>query len=642
MVAAMDRAADPCDDFYRYACGGWLDATTLPPERARMGRSWTTIYDRNQEVLRELLEAASSASVDPSRARVGTLYGACIDEATIDARGIEPVRPWLDRVDAVTDLPGVWRLAGELHAEAFEPFFGAAVWADAKDPDTDVLQLVQGGVSLPDRSYYLDDTVEGVALLEAFEAHIAKMFVLAGDTEDDAAERAEAVAAFESALAEMAWPRQALRDSDATSNPSTEAELVAMAPELPWAELFSGGDFPSEPMNIMTPSTFESMDDVVADADLQTLRSYLRWVVLHGTAQHLSAPFREEDFDFFNRRLSGQEEPEERWKRCVALADRELGDLSAQAYVDQVFAGSSKSDALAMIAGIEMAFEEALPRLAWMDDETRAVAVTKARSVKNKIGYPDEFREYPGLTLGEGHFENVMAVRAHNARWWLDKIGEPVDADAWFMSAPTVNAYYNPSENEIVFPAGILQPPFFSASFPKAVNYGAIGAVMGHELSHGFDDEGRKFAPSGELMDWWPEDVVASFEERASCVVDQYAGYELQPGVFVNGELTLGENIADGGGIKQSFLAYRAWAAEHGAEPGLGELNAEQLFFVSFGQGWCSMMSPELERMYIQADTHSPPRFRVNGSLRNFDLFAETFECAEGSAMNPVDRCEVW
>lgn len=633
--AALDRSVDPCDDFYQFACGGWMASNEIPSDQVRWGRSFSEIAKRNEELLRTILEEDTSS-------RPGVLYATCMDTEAIDAAGAAPLEPLFAKIDAAADKKAFAGVAGELGAVGVDLLFGAWPSADYEDPDLTVLHILQGGIGLPDRDYYLGD--RGASLREGYLAYVSGTLGLAGASEADAAAQAEAIVAFETRLAEISRPRSELYDPSTTHHRKTRAELAELSPGMDFEGLFAGLGHDVQAINVMTPEYFEALSTVLDETDLDTLKAYARYHTAAQLTPYLSSAFVDQRFAFFGKQLSGQQEQRPRWKRCVSQVDRAVGELLGKAYVDRAFAGASKDIALEMIGGIEKAFEEGLADLEWMDDDTRAKAAEKAQQVTNKIGYPDEWETYEGLDFESGqHFANMLAVNTWGVNDALAKVGQPVDKTEWYMSPPTVNAYYNPSANEIVFPAGILQAPFFDASYPRALNYGAIGMVVGHELTHGFDDDGRKFDGAGKMHEWWAPEVAERFEERAACVVEQYGGYEVE-GTALNGELTLGENIADLGGIKQAYRAYVAWVEANGAEADVAGFTPEQLVFLGFAQSWCSEATPEYAVMQATVDSHSPAQYRVHGSLVNTPEFGEAFGCEVGSPMRPSEDeiCEVW
>lgn len=642
VLAALDSTVDPCTDFYAYACGGWIKNTTLPPDKAITVRSFNTIQDENEILLKRILEeVAANPGTDPDRQKLGAFWTSCMNEAAIDAKGIGPISPTLAKIDALKDKKKLMALVGELNAQGYPALLGAWVDADPKNPRLAILQVAQGGTGLPDREYYLaEDKAE---IRAQYQTHAEKLFALAGFSEADAKKAAADVLAFETKLAGVQWKQEQLRDATATYNKLDRAGLEKITPGLDWgAYLAAHGRSDLTQINVLTPSFFEGEAKLLAATPLPTLRTYLKWQVLNAASDNLADPFEQEAFQFYGRVLYGQQEQSERWKRCIEKTDGTVGDLLAKAYVAEAFPGESKPVAVDMISRIEGSFEEGLAGLAWMDDETRTRAVEKARAITNKIGYPNAWRTYGFEVTPDDFFGNVQRGTVADTQYWLEKAEKPIDPDTWFMTAPTVNAYYNPSQNEIVFPAGILQPPFFSIDYPKAMNFGAMGMVMGHELTHGFDDEGRKFDGQGLLTDWWATEAVERFETAAACVDSQYDAFEVQPGLHLNGELTLGENIADLGGSRTAYRAYRKWVAENGEETAVPGLTGDQLFFVALGQAWCSVASPEVQRVRAATDPHAAPRFRVNGPLVNLPEFAAAFQCEPGEPMHPTETCEVW
>jgi predicted metalloendopeptidase len=643
--AAMDPKADPCNDFYRYACGGWIDTTKLPGDQVRWGRGFSEIAERNRTVNHDILEdAVKNPGTDPDRQKLAYLYGSCMDEAAIEAAGTKPIESWMKDAAKVKDAKSAMEQAGKFHASTIPGFFRVGVEADFKNPGINIAQIFQGGLGLPDRDYYLKD--DKAELRTKYVAHIAKMFELYGDPADKAKESADKILAFETELAKVSKPRAELRDPNATYNKLDIGGLKQLTPKLDWDGYFKATGHPEiTQINVGTPDYLKGLEATLSSADAATLQAYMRWQVLRDAAPMLPKAFDQQNFEFFGKTLQGQKEQQARWKRCVANTDGALGEILGQEFIKKQFAGDSKKVARDMIEGIQTAFANNLPHLAWMDDTTRTRALGKKGAIVNKVGYPDKWRDYSTLKLKKGDFAgNMLAAAKFEYEREAAKVGKPVDRTEWGMTPPTVNAYYNPLNNEMVFPAGILQPPFFSKDFPAAMNYGGMGMVMGHELTHGFDDEGRKFDAQGRLTEWWEPSVSEKFETRAQCIDDQYSSYEVQPGLHLNGKLTLGENIADNGGIKQAYNAYKAYEAAHAGsdKPAVEGLTNDQLLFVGFAQTWCSLATPQIEQMLVTVDPHSPPKFRVNGPLSNYNEFWEAFSCAEGTSMHPAKPCEVW
>jgi endothelin-converting enzyme/putative endopeptidase len=641
VMSAMDSKADACGDFYRYACGGWIDNTPLPADKPAWGRSFSVIRDRNLDAQKQVLEAAAANpnGKDADWAKIGTFYGTCTNEAAVESAGVSALQPWFAEIDKLKDLKGVWAYAGKLQRAGAGPFVSVGIDGDYKNPQIQILQLSEGGLGLPDRDYYLGTDDGSKALLAAYEAHIAEILGLAGVP--DAAAAAKQIVALETAMAQEQVPRADLRDPDKTYHKIDRAGLVKVTPKLDWAGFLTAlGGKDIKDINVEVPDVFAKMQGTLAKTDIKALRAYLKWQLVHSVAGQSAGKIYDSHFAFFGQKILGQKQPEPRWKRCVTANDGALGEISGRYWVEKMFPGDSKQVASGMIQNVETAFQNGLPGLSWMDDATRGRAVEKMKKINNKIGYPDKWRDYSALTIGTDHLANVLAGRTFESDRQIAQIGKPYDPSEWFMTPPTVNAYYNATRNEMVFPAGILQAPFFDASFPAAMNYGGIGMVMGHELTHGFDDQGRKFDGDGKLEEWWAPEVAQRFDERAQCVSKQFDGYEVEGGLHVKGALTLGENIADLGGVRDAYRAFKA--AGGGGESGIPGITADQLYFLSFAQGWCTVQSPEYQKMLVTSNPHSPSKYRVNGPLSNLPEFWEAFGCKEGTPMHPANACEVW
>lgn len=646
VVGDLDRTVDPCTDFYRFACGGWLDRTEIPSDEAYWGRGFSEIEKRNEVVLREILDGAvKNPGSSADLAKLGAFYGSCMDEEGVERAGKEPLQPMMKTLEGVTDLDGLMRAAGKMHRDGAGPLFDLEVVADFKNPDVMIALVTQGGLGLFDRDYYLKDDEQTKKLREAYEQHIQKMFQNAGVKEANAREHAARALAFETELAKISRARAELRDPDKNYNKLDLVGLEKIAPGLPWKTFFTATGYPNlTQIAVGQPEYFEGLAKLAKKSSMDSLHSYMRWHLIHSSAALLNKAMVDENFAFYGAMLSGQQEIKPRWKRCVSATDEALGEILGKYYVEKMFPGDSKAIALDLIGRIEGSFREALPNLAWMDPTTRQRAVGKLEAVRNKIGYPDTWRDYAALHLEPGsYFTNVRAATEFEFKRQLDQVGGPVDRKEWGMTTPTVNAYYNPLLNEMVFSAGILQSPYFRREFPPSMNFGAIGMFMGHELTHGFDDQGRKFDPKGKLSEWWDPAASAKFEKQAACVEKLYSSYEPQEGVHINGKLTLGENIADLGGVKQAFRAYKAWEKEKGrTDTTAYGLTNEQLFFVAFAQGWCAKVTPELERLLVTIDSHSPSKYRVIGPVSNTPEFGDAFGCKVGSPMRPASTCTVW
>lgn len=645
LTSALDPSTNACDDFYQYACGGWLKATPLPSDKPVWSRSFSTIRDRNVETLHNILEKAAKEPTagDADWAKIGAFYGSCMDEASIDAAGAAALQPWMTDIAKIKDVKGFMSIAGRLSLLSTDAFVGAYIDGDYKDPKTSILYLTEGGIALPDRDYYLKTDADSTKMLAEYEAHVATMLGFAGVPTADAAKQAKAVVAFEKAIAEAEIPRAELRDPDKTYHKIDRVGLLKLNPGLHWEAYLAGAGAPdATAISVETPEVFTKLEKLLKKTDATTMRAYLTWNAIHALAPQLAKPIYDANFAMFSKALVGQQEPEVRWKRCSTATDAALGEITGKYYVKERFPGDSKEVALGLIKDVEGAFAAGLPGLSWMDDPTRAKAIEKKDKITNKIGYPDAWRDYSALTIVSGkHADNVIAARLFENHRQMAKIGKPADRGEWFMSAGTVNAYYNATMNEMVFPAGILQPPFFDHNFPSAMNYGAIGMIMGHELSHGFDDSGRKFDGDGKMSEWWPPEVAKRYEERANCVKEQFDGYTVGDDIHVKGDLTLGENIADLGGTRASYRAWKA-KAQPGTTPAVPGLTDDQLFFIAYAQGWCTVSAPQWDKMLVLSNPHSPAKYRVNGPLTNLPEFHSAFGCAEGKPMHPAKTCEVW
>jgi len=644
----IDAMVKPCDDFYRYACGGWLAKTPIPADEPAWGRI-SELRDRNLVLLRDIAQAQAAGRIDPAdrfAKKVGDYYAACTDEPSIEARGTEDLETTWRRVDAVRDLPSLAKEVGLLHRDGFSPVFAIGSGQDAKDATQVIGIVAQGGLSLPDRDYYLKEDPRSAEIQRSFRAHVATMLALAGEPADRARADAEAIYALERRMAEAHWTRVEMRDPVRTYNRLELSGLERAAPRFAWkAYLEALGRGGLTAFSTTTPRFLTRVNELLGSTPIEVWRSYVRWRVLSTLSAERALPraFVEERFRFVSTHFTGQKELEPRWKFCARSTDAALGEALGQTYVRRHFGAEAKEKMRKLVSDTEGAMGRDLDALPWMDAPTRARAHAKLSKVHNKVGYPDSWRDYESMRVDRrSFFRSALAAHAFEVKRDLDKIGEPVDRDEWEMSPPTVNAYYNPSLNEMVFPAGILQPPFFTRGAPDAANYGAIGMVVGHELTHGFDDEGRKFDAEGNLADWWTPSVGREFERRAACLVEQFQGYEAEGETKVDGHLTLGENIADLGGLKLALAAWRASGAGKGAEPPVAGFTPEQAFFLAYAQSWCTSVRPETARLRARTDPHSPPRWRVDGPLSNLPEFQRAFACPAGSPMVRANRCDVW
>jgi endothelin-converting enzyme/putative endopeptidase len=643
---ALDRSVPACTDFYRFACGGWRARSPVPPDRARWGR-FDELAERNQTALRCILEKASAndAKREAIDQKIGDQYAACMDEAAIEARGIAPLQADLDRIarlGAKAALPG--ELA-QLHAGGVNAGFRYGSVPDFKDADSVIAGTDQGGLGLPDRDYYLKDDAKSADLRAKYLAHVQKMLELSGEPAAAAALDSRAVVDLETALARASLERVKRRDPANLYHKMKIAELQALTPGFDWkAYLTAAGGPPVTELNVTVPDFFKALNTQLESAPLDVWRAYLRWQLLHENAGLLPAAFVNEDFAFYGNTLTGAKELRPRWKRCVALVDSELGEALGRRYVEATFGEAGKARTSRMVAALEAALQRDIETLPWMTEATKAQALGKLRAVANKIGYPDRWRDYSSLRIARGDaLGNELRAEAFEVRRDLGKIGTRLDRSEWSMSPPTVNAYYNPLQNNINFPAGILQPPFYDNDMDDAVNFGGIGAVIGHELTHGFDDSGRKFAANGNLADWWTEEDGKEFEKRAGCIADQYSGYTVAGDVHLNGKLTLGENTADNGGLRIAYMALMQTLADAANKPGpIDGFTPEQRLFLGWGQIWCQNETEESARLRATIDPHSPGRYRVNGVVSNMPEFQQAFGCKAGDAMVRENACRVW
>jgi endothelin-converting enzyme/putative endopeptidase len=637
---ALDRSVQPCDDFYRFACGGWLARNPVPPDRARWGR-FDELSERNQATLRGILEKAAKS---PDDQKIGDYYTACMDEKGIEAMGLRPIKSTLDRIAAIKTKDELAAEVARLHLQGVDALFGFGSQQDYKDSTTVIAAVDQGGLGLPDRDYYLKDDARFADVRKQYAPHIARMFELAGDKPADAAAAAKQVVEIETALAKGAMERVKRRDPANRYHKTKRADLAAKTPAFSWDAYFSAvGAPPVAELNVVSPDFFAAMQGVIETAGLEALKSYLRWFTLSSAAPLLPAKFVSEDFAFFGKTLTGAKELRPRWKRCVQMVDNHLGEALGQRYVEKTFGAEGKERMSAMVEALERALERDIEDLPWMTEATKKQAQAKLAAITNKIGYPDKWRDYRAVKVARNDaVGNAERAQAFELRRQLAKIGQPVDRGEWLMTPPTVNAYYMALQNNINFPAGILQPPFFERTMDDAVNFGAVGSVIGHELTHGFDDQGRKFAASGDLADWWTAEDAAEFEKRAQCFVDQYGAYTVAGGaVKLNGKLTLGENTADNGGVRIAYMALMDTLAGKAVPPKDGFTPAQRLF-LGWGQIWCQNETEESSKLRAQTDTHSPGRYRVNGVVSNMPEFREAFACAAGSPMVRENACRVW
>lgn len=645
-TAAIDAKADPCTDFYKYACGNFTASHPIPADQRDVDQFYL-LYNVNTQELNGILThyASAGAGRTPNQQKIGDYYAACMNTDLIETKGLAPVQGLLGEIDRVTK-PGLPYFLGELQRYGVNAMLSFGEMQDFKDATKQVAAVDQGGLGLPERDYYTRPGAKDKQLRDQYVEHVSKMLQFAGETPEQASADAKEMLVFETKLAEASMPVTERRDPDAVYHPQTLSEFKASMRGVPFAPFLEAVHAPSiNNLVNSSPRFFPALTGAVRDTSLETLRAYLRYQVLTTFAHELPHRIEAENFDFYSRKLTGQPEDRPRWKRCSQAVDNALGQALGHVYVDQYFAGDSKARTLEVVHDIEAAMNRDLDTLDWMSAETRAKAKDKLKLVLDKIGYPDHWRDYSNLSVSPTDaFGNAQRANVFENDRQLGKIGQPVDKLDWIMTPPTVNAYYNPSENTINFPAGILQPAFYDPKIDLAVNYGHMGAVVGHELTHGFDDQGKKFDGNGNLTDWWTPEDSRRFAVRTGCLVKEYGNFTAVDDVKVNGQLTLGENTADNGGLLLAYSAYLDRARKSAIDPKakIDGFTGLQRFFIAYAQNWCENTRPEAVRQQVLTDPHSPDHFRANGAIVNLSNFGEAFGCKKGSPMVPVESCRVW
>jgi putative endopeptidase len=645
-VADLDRSCKPCDDFYQFAVGGWLKANPIPPEYPLWG-SFITLAEKNLQALHEILEAAAtntSAAPASNEQKVGDFYATCMDTKAIDAQGLQPISAELASIDAIHDTAGLLNTGARLQTQGVGVLFAFGSDQDFQDSSKVIGEANQGGLGLPDRDYYTRDDDESKKLREQYLQHIAKLFTLTGETPDKADADAKTILGIETSLAKASMTNVERRDPQKVYHKMSVADAQSLTPHLSWDAYFQavGGPKLAE-INIGQPDFFKALDGLLASVSLADWKTYYRWHLLDRSAALLSDPFVQENFAFNGRILTGSKEIRPRWKRCTSAVDQQIGEALGQVYVQKHFPPEAKARALELVHNLLAALRDDLQTLPWMSPATRKAAIEKLEAFTIKIGYPDKWRDYSALKIDRSSYvsNTFRATQFENARD-LAKIGKPVDRGEWGMTPPTVDAYNNGQLNEIVFPAGILQLPFYDPKRDDAYNYGGIGAVIGHEITHGFDDQGSQFDPRGNLKNWWTPDDLKSFQDRGECVAQQFDGYEVEKGLHENGKLVEGESIADLGG---ATLAYAAFQKSQHGKPGEKDANGftpEQRFFLGYAENWAVNVRPELARLQTNTDPHPLPKFRANGPLSNMAEFAKAFGCKKGDAMVRAQVCKIW
>ena len=643
-INALDRKVDPCTDFYQFACGTWMAKSPIPADQASWGR-FNELYERNQTILRQILDkySANDPKRTPVEQKIGDYYSACMDEKTINAEGLKPLQPELQSIAALKSKSQLAPEIAHLHQLGVNSLFDFSSGQDAKDANQVIAQADQAGLGLPDRDYYLKTDAKTAETRQKYQEHVAKMFELLGESAEAAAADAQTVLKVETSLAKVSMDRVSRRVPENVYHKMTRAQLVSLDPAFSWDQYLADVNAPKiADLNVVAPDFFKGLNAVLDSISLPDLKTYLRWHLVHSAAPLLPTDFVNENFNFYGKTLTGAEQIRPRWKRCVASTDRDLGFALGQPFVAETFGPDGKARTLKMVQALEEALGEDIQNLPWMTESTKKQALVKLHAIANKIGYPDHWRDYSKLTIARGDaLGNMQRAADFEMHRELNKIGKPVDRGEWQMSPPTVNAYYDDPMNDINFPAGILQPPFFDRRMDDAVNYGAIGMVIGHELTHGFDDEGAKYDAHGNLNDWWTKQDEAEFEKRTSCVAHEYDGFIATDDVHLNGKLTLGENTADNGGLRIAHMALMSDLQGKNVGPTDG-FTPDQRFFLAYAQVWCENQRPQLLRVRAMVDPHSPGRWRVNGVVVNMPEFQKAFSCKAGSPMVHENACRVW
>lgn len=639
--AFLDRSVAPCQDFYKFACGAWIQNNPVPADQIRWGR-FNELATHNRDVLRQILDAAAA---DPSgeAKQVGDFFAACSDEAGIEARGIAPLQPELARVAALADKKDLAALLAHLHEIGVNVFFGFGAQPDFKNTGQDIAAVEQGGLGLPDRDYYFKTDPKSVEQRAAYASHVAKMFGLLGDAPEAAESKATVVMAIETALAKESLNRLRRRDPSAIYHKRPSADLAGLASSFDWAAYLSATGAPRfDDLNIAEPEFLAAFDASLGTTSLDDIKTYLTWHLVHRAAPLLPKAFVDENFAFYDQVLNGAKDQQPRWRRCVIATDRALGEALGKLYVAKAYPPESEKRISQLITDLKTAYAADIRNLPWMGAETKQRALEKLGAMGRKIGHPEKWRDYSTLDvvrddyLGDGFRADRFETRRD-----LAKIGKPVDRLEWSMTPPTVNAYYAWLRNDINFPAGFLQPPFFDPTQDDAVNYGAIGLVIGHEMTHGFDDQGRRFDKDGNLHDWWTKEDAQKFETRASCIADQYSTYTAVGDVKLNGRLTLGENTADNGGAHIAFQALQRRLKGRKTAP-IDGFTPDQRFFLGFAQVWCENDRDEAVRYQALNDPHSTAKYRVNGVVSNMPEFKKAFACKAADPMVRPNACRVW
>jgi len=643
-IGSMDTTANPCVDFYQYACGTWMAKHPVPADQSRWG-VMEELTQHNLATLQNILEksAANSAKRTATEQKIGDFYSSCMDQQAIDKMGLRALQPEFNRINAIATKSALVDELIRLHTVGVNAFFNFSAAPDQMNSSIVIGQADQGGLGLPEKDYYLKDDAKSVQLRKQYVAHLQKMMELAGEATPKATDDARMIMQIETDLAKGSQDIVARSDPNQTYHKLTVHELFSLCPAIDWPKYFAGAGAPAmNDLNVVYPTFFRTVESVIVQTDLEDLKTYLRWHLVHAEVPFLPTALGDENFRFFGQILTGAKEMKPRWKRCVEAVDNDLGFALGEKYVEVAFGPDGKARTLQMVQEIEKALGDDLHTLTWMTPATREQALVKLKAVQNKIGYPDKWRDYSSVQIMRGDaVGNDMRATEFEVHRVLGKIGKPVDRSEFYMTPPTVNAYYNPGENNINFPAGILQPPYFDKKMDAPVNYGGGASVVGHELTHGFDDQGRQFDAQGNLKDWWTPQDAAEFQKRADCFVQEYSSFVAIDDVHLNGKLTLGENAADNGGLRLAFMALMDTLKDK-PQPKIDGFTPEQRFFLGWGQVWCQNVTPEAARMRAQVDPHSPGRFRVIGVIQNMPEFQQAFSCKVGDPMVRTPACRIW
>lgn len=644
-TSRMDTSVDACTDFFEYANGTWLKNTQIPSTESRWG-TFNILADNNNAVLKDILEnaAKTKAAAGSDTQMVGDFYSSCMDEAAIEKADAKPLKPYFKQIDKIKTAEDLQNQIAQMHNAGFPAVFSFGGGPDVKNSSMVIVNAGQGGLTLPNRDYYLNDDAKSVETRQKFMDYMTTMFKNLGDSPEAATANAKTVMDIQTRLAKASLGQVELRNPDNRYNKMTVAAAQEITPNLSWTAYMQKRGIPAvNDLNVGQPAFFKEVSAMMKDVAIDDWKTYLRFMVVNASANSLSKKYSDANFEFFGKYLNGAKERQPRWKTCVNNTDNALGEALGTEYVKRTFKPEAKARMNELIDNLMAAMKDRVNNLEWMGAETKTQAQKKLSTFKRKIGSPDVLRGYKGLSVSnKSYAQNVMNSRKFQVSRNVEDIGKPVDKTRWGMTPPTVNAYYSGVFNEIAFPAGILQPPFFNFEADDAINYGAIGGVIGHEISHGFDDSGSRFDADGNLKMWWTSDDRKKFEERAACVVNQFNEYEVQPGLFIDGKLTLGENIGDFAGLTVAYEAFKKSMEGKPRPANIDGFTPEQRFFLGWAQVWAGKYTPEAERLQVKTNTHSLPRWRVNGPMSNMPQFKEAFGCKEGQKMVRKDACLIW